>query len=145
MKTIYTLFIAFTFALNVNAQTETKTTSNSNSQNITVTIQNIKNDKGSVLLGLHTEDTFMKGPGIKNLTSKIENGQVTVTFTNVEAGTYAIMVMHDENDNKRMDFENGMPLESYGMSNNPMSYGPPQYSDAKFEVKNKDLEFNIIF
>lgn len=143
MKTIYTLFIAFIFALNVNAQTETKTTSNG--QNITVTIKNIKNNKGSVLLGLHTEDTFMKGAGVKNLTSKIENGQVTVTFTNVEAGTYAIMVMHDENDNKRMDFENGMPLESYGTSNNPMSYGPPQYSDAKFEVKDKDLEFNIIF
>lgn len=143
MKTIYTLFIAFAFALNVNAQTETKTTSNG--QNITVTINNIKNNKGSVLLGLHTEDTFMKGAGVKNLTSKIENGQVTVTFTNVEAGTYAIMVMHDENDNKRMDFENGMPIESYGMSNNPMSYGPPQYSDAKFEVTDKDLEFNIIF
>lgn len=143
MKTIYTLFIAFTFALNVNAQTETKMTSNG--QNITVTIKNIKNNKGSVLLGLHTKDTFMKGPGIKNLKSKIENGQVTVTFTNVEAGTYAIMVMHDENDNKRMDFENGMPLESYGMSNNPMSYGPPQYSDAKFEVTDEDLEFNIIF
>lgn len=142
MKTIYTLFIAFTFALNVNAQTETKTTSNG--QNITVTIKNIKNNKGSVLLGLHTENTFMKGAGVKNLTSKIENGQVTVTFTNVEAGTYAIMVMHDENDNKRMDFENGMPLESYGMSNNPMSYGPPQYSDAKFEVTDKDLEFNIL-
>lgn len=143
MKTIYTLFIAFTFALNVNAQTETKTTSNG--QNITVTIKNIKNNKGSVLLGLHTEDTFMKGAGVKNLTSKIENGQVSVTFTNVEAGTYAIMVMHDENDNKRMDFENGMPLESYGMSNNPMSYGPPKYSDAKFEVTDKDLEFNIRF
>jgi len=143
MKTIYTLFIAFIFASNVNAQTETKTTSNG--QNITVTIKNIKNNKGSVLLGLHTEDTFMKGAGVKNLTSKIENGQVTLTFTNVKAGTYAIMVMHDENDNKRMDFENGMPLESYGMSNNPMSYGPPQYSDAKFEVTDKDLEFNIIF
>ena len=143
MKTIYTLLIALIFTLNVNAQTETKLTSNG--PNITVTIQNIKNDKGSVILGLHTEDTFMKGPGIKNLKSKIENGQVTVTFKNIEVGTYAIMVMHDENDNNRMDFENGMPLESYGMSNNPMSYGPPQYQDAKFEVNDKDLSFNIRF
>jgi len=143
MKTIYTLLIALIFTLNVNAQTETKVTSNG--PNITVTIQNIKNDKGSVILGLHTEDTFMKGPGIKNLKSKIENGQVTVTFKNIEVGTYAIMVMHDENDNNRMDFENGMPLESYGMSNNPMSYGPPQYQDAKFEVNDKDLSFNIRF
>lgn len=143
MKTLYTLFIAIIFAYNAKAQTKKNTASNG--QNITVTIQNIKNDKGSILLGLHNEDTFMKGPGIKNLKSKIENGKVTVTFEDVEAGTYAILVMHDENNNNRMDFENGMPLESYGMSNNPMSYGPPQYQDAKFEVIDKDLKFNIRF
>jgi uncharacterized protein (DUF2141 family) len=45
-----------------------------------------------------------------------------------------------------MDFDtSGMPAESYGMSNNPLSYGPPQYSDAKFELKSEDLSFNIRF
>lgn len=54
--------------------------------------------------------------------------------------------MHDENENKAMDFDtNRMPLESYGMSNNPLSYGPPQYNDAKFELENEDLELNIRF
>jgi uncharacterized protein (DUF2141 family) len=43
-----------------------------------------------------------------------------------------------------MDFElNGMPLEDYGMTNNVMTYGPPQYSDGKFELRNKDLTFEI--
>jgi uncharacterized protein (DUF2141 family) len=46
------------------------------------------------------------------------------------------MVLHDKNGNNQMDFEsNGMPKEAYGMSNNPMSYGPPQFSDAAIEVK----------
>ena len=113
---------------------------------ITVTIDNAKNDKGKVLMSLHTADTFMKGKGILDAESEIKDGKVTITFENVTAGEYAIMALHDENGNKRMDFrENGMPLESYGMSNNPMSFGPPQYGDAKFKVEDKDLELNIRF
>ncbi|MFC0605503.1 DUF2141 domain-containing protein [Winogradskyella pulchriflava] len=113
---------------------------------ITVTIDNAKNDKGKVLMSLHTSDTFMKGKGIVDAESEIKDGKVTITFENVKPGDYAIMALHDENGNERMDFqENGMPLESYGMSNNVMSFGPPQYDDAKFKVEDKDLELNIRF
>jgi uncharacterized protein (DUF2141 family) len=113
---------------------------------ITVTIDNIKNNNGKVSFALHTEDTFMKGNGIMNASSDIKEGKVTITFENVKPGEYAIMALHDENENKRMDFrENGMPLESYGMSNNVMSFGPPQYDDAKFILEDKDLELNIRF
>lgn len=113
---------------------------------ITVTIDNVNNDNGKVLMSLHSPETFMKGKGILDAESDIKDGKVTVTFENVLPGEYAIMAMHDENDNKRMDFQdNGMPKESYGMSNNPMSFGPPQYGDAKFKVENKDLELSIRF
>ncbi len=113
---------------------------------ITVTIDNVKNDNGNVILGLHSEDTFMRGQGVQSAKSEIKNGKITATFTNVPAGTFAIMALHDANDNERMDFEpSGMPSESYGMSNNPMSYGPPQFNEAKFEVNGKDLEFKIRF
>ena len=140
MKTL-SLIITLLFAVILtNAQ------ENSEGKTITVTIENIKNNKGNVLLSLHTENTFMKGQGIKNEQSKIENGKITVTFKNVKPGTYAIMALHDENENNKMDFEdNGMPKESYGMSNNSMSFGPPQYASAKFELKDDDLKMNIIF
>jgi len=111
---------------------------------ITVNINQIKNDDGHILLGLHTSETFMKADAIQKVKSEIKDGKITATFTNVPTGTYAIMVLHDENDNKNMDFEpNGMPQEAYGMSNNPTLYGPPQFSDAQFEVADKDLEFKI--
>ncbi|PRX54305.1 DUF2141 domain-containing protein [Flagellimonas meridianipacifica] len=114
--------------------------------NITITIDNVLNDNGKVMATLHTEDTFMKGPGIQNLESSIEDGKVSLTFKNVTPGTYAIMALHDTNENRRMDYqENGMPSESYGMSGNEMSLGPPNFVDAKFEVAQEDLEFNIRF
>ena len=97
-------------------------------------------------MSLHTSETFMKGKGIVDAESVIKDGKVTISFENVLPGEYAIMALHDENGNERMDYrENGMPLESYGMSNNVMSFGPPQYDDAKFKVKGEDLELNIRF
>jgi uncharacterized protein (DUF2141 family) len=113
---------------------------------ITVTIDNVKNNNGKVSFALHTKDTFMKGNGIMSTETEINEKKVTITFENVQPGEYAILALHDENENNRMDFrENGMPLESYGMSNNVMSFGPPQYDDAKFIVEEKDLELNIRF
>ncbi len=113
---------------------------------ITVITDNLLNDDGKAIFALHTTETFMKGPGIQNAQAEIKDGKVEVTFTNVAPGTYAIMGLHDANDNQRMDFEaNGMPKESYGMSGNEMSFGPPQFDSAKFEVTNEDLTFNIRF
>lgn len=114
--------------------------------NITVTIDNVTSDKGKVLMSLHTSETFMKGKGIMDAETEIKDGKVTITFENVLPGEYAILAMHDANDNKRMDFqENGMPTESFGISNNVMAMGPPQYDDAKFKVENKNLEIKIRF
>lgn len=140
MKTL-TLIIALALTVNFSNAQDTKT-----GNDITVIIENITNNNGNVLLGLHTAETFMKGQGIKTVEANIVDGKITVTFKNIEAGTYAIMALHDENKNKRMDYlETGMPKESYGMSNNTMSYGPPQFSTAKFELKNENLDFKITF
>ncbi|MEO1031301.1 MAG: DUF2141 domain-containing protein [Bacteroidota bacterium] len=113
---------------------------------ITVTIDNVTSDEGKVLMSLHTSETFMKGNGVMDAETEIKDGKVTIKFENVLPGEYAILAMHDANDNKRMDFqENGMPKESFGISNNVMAMGPPQYDDAKFKVEDEDLEFNIRF
>lgn len=138
MKTVI-LTLALIFSLTTSfAQDEGVT--------VTVTIENVTSDKGKVVASVHSSETFMKGPGIHNLESDIKDGKVTLVFENVTPGTYAIMAMHDVNENQRMDYDsNGMPKESYGMSGNDMSFGPPVFENAKFEVANEDLEFNIRF
>jgi len=138
MKSIV-LFLGLAFmGLTVVAQEETVT--------VTVTIENVLNDEGTLLVSLHTQQTFMKGGGIIDLAKKARKGQVTFTFENVKPGTYAIMAMHDVNDNQRMDYEaNGMPKESYGMSGNDMTMGPPTFDSAKFVVNEEELSLNIRF
>ena len=109
---------------------------------ITVTVP-VQSNEGHVIFGLYTEKNFMQAP-LVGLESAIEDGKASVTFTDVEPGTYAILLFHDKNDNKQMDFDtSGMPLEMYGVSNNIMNMGPPQWNDAKFEVAGEPLELDI--
>lgn len=112
---------------------------------ITVTIENVLSDEGQIIGSLHTQDTFMKGPGIQNKSINASTGEVTLTFSDVTPGSFALMMMHDKNGNQRMDFEaNGMPKESYATSGD-MAFGPPSFDGSKFEVANEDLEFRIRF
>jgi uncharacterized protein (DUF2141 family) len=135
-----TIALIFTFILS----TTLSFVQTAKGQDITVTIENISNSRGHVIIGLHTADSFMKSDGIQNAESKVKDGKVVVTFKNVAPGHYALLALHDENDNKRMDFEpNGMPLESFGLSNNPMLMGPPSFTDGKFEVVDKNIELTI--
>jgi len=142
MKTIIlTLALAIsTFLVNAQADSDSAITGTT----ITVTVP-VASDEGSVLFGLYDENTFMKAAPLQSLESEIKDGKAIVTFTNVAPGTYGITLFHDKNGNKTMDFEpNGMPKEMYGVSNNVMNtMGPPQWSDAKFEVADQPLELDI--
>lgn len=139
MKTLIKLFVFILSTSFLNAQEVSNAS-------ITVTINNVPSNKGKVIMALHTADTFMKGGGIQNSESIIKDGKVIVTFENVAPGTYAVIALHDLNENGRMDFqENGMPMEDFGTSNNTMSFGPPQFSESKFEMTNEDLEITIKF
>jgi uncharacterized protein (DUF2141 family) len=112
---------------------------------ITVVIENVLSNEGTVMGALHTEQTFMRGPGIINQQLDATKGEVTLTFENVEKGNFAVMLLHDTNQNKRMDFEaNGMPKENYAKSGGT-DFGPPSFASAKFEVADEDLEFRIRF
>lgn len=120
-------------------------TSTSISEGTTITVNvPCKSNEGNVLIGLYTEATFLKAAPDMSLNAEIVDGIATATFENVPVGTYGISLFHDKNSNNQMDFDvNGMPLESYGVSNNAMSFGPPQWSDAKFEVADQPIMMEI--
>jgi uncharacterized protein (DUF2141 family) len=125
MRTSFTTIIALIITSFALAQ-ETHT--------LTVKVENAKSDTGKMVFSLSTEDQFMKAEPLMTASVIIEGGFATATFENVPVGNYAVMVLHDLNGNNKMDFEaSGRPTESYGVSNNSMSYGPPTWGDAKFE------------
>ncbi|MGB7786281.1 MAG: DUF2141 domain-containing protein [Salinimicrobium sp.] len=136
MKNIFLILLLFA-AVAVNAQTTEGTT-------ITVSIDNVPDGQGKVIVSLFNQDTFMKAPPIQSESSSIKDGKISVSFTGVAPGEYGVISFHDRNDNGKIDMNStGIPTEAYGVSNNPMSFGPPQWSEAKFEVTGEPVELKI--
>ncbi len=137
MKKITVLF-AFILFINLSHAQET------NGVDLVITVENVLSDGGEILAGLHTADTFMKTNGIADVMMEAKEGSLSFTFKDVRPGSYAIMVMHDVNSNKNMDFDsNGMPKEKYGISGSQRQMGPPTFEAAKFDVADEDLEISI--
>ncbi|NQX82871.1 MAG: DUF2141 domain-containing protein [Flavobacteriaceae bacterium] len=110
---------------------------------INIDISNIKTDKGVVNVSIYNEDGFMH-TALKHIDSKINQGKSIVSFENMEPGEYAIVCFHDENVNGRLDFDkNGIPLEEYGAINELEYMESPEFSSSKFELKDKDVRFEV--
>lgn len=140
MKTVLVTIALSLTTLLLTAQSETEVSAEGTT--ITITIP-VHSSEGMVRVGLYDASNFMQKPSV-GADSEIVDLKANVTFENVIPGEYAVILYHDKNNNNIMDFEpNGMPLEMYGMSNNPMSYGPPLWNDAKFEVGTTSIEMEI--
>ncbi|WP_405199019.1 DUF2141 domain-containing protein [Christiangramia sp. LLG6405-1] len=137
MKTVLLLLALFIGSL-LNAQTAT-------THELEVTIPNVTNDNGEVLFALYKEENFMREPTFSQK-SDIKDGKATVKFEDLPEGDYALVVMHDENSNGRMDFEtNGMPTESYATSGESKFMGPPMWSDTKFKLDDSTKKLSLRF
>ena len=107
---------------------------------IVVRVSNLRSDAGNVVAELYPDDpaNFLKGRARieRAFQPAVAQGTVDVCLTAPEPGTYAVAVYHDENANVKFD-KNwiGLPIEGYGISNNPTIFlGPPAFDEAKFEA-----------
>ncbi|WP_299210766.1 DUF2141 domain-containing protein [uncultured Dokdonia sp.] len=111
---------------------------------VTIEIENLLNNDGKVSAALYDEATFMRAAPLDATEAVPENKMITLTFKNVQPGTYGIITLHDFNENGRMDFEpSGMPKEPYGLSGAGVGFGPPSWGDAKFTVGEEDITLKI--
>ena len=65
----------------------------------------------------------------------IPAGTATFRLGGLPRGSYAVAVIHDENDNKKLDTFAGIPREGFGFSRNPpIRFGPPRFAAARFTI-----------
>ena len=97
---------------------------------LTVKVADLRNHKGDLIFGV-----FKTADGFPNVKEKSVNWQVkpagdSVVFTaKLPVGKYGASVLHDENKNGQMDRSFGVPVEGYGVTNNPK----PALRAATFE------------
>lgn len=100
---------------------------------MTVSVKNLSPPTGTVEVSLfNSEETFMLEPYRQQSGKSSENGEFKTQFTDLAAGEYAVVVVHDANDNGKLDpgFL-GFGGENYGYSNNASSwFGRPDYKDV---------------
>jgi uncharacterized protein (DUF2141 family) len=103
---------------------------------LTVTISDIRNPKGSLMVAVQKSDAGWNDQEKPVTAQKIAaSGKEVVLKFDLPAGEYAVQVLHDENDNGKLDTNfMGMPTEGYGFSNNPQVMRRAHFDEAKFPL-----------
>ena len=132
---LFLIMILLIAGLGVAGQTQPK------KGNLKVVVTNVKGNTGQLAFYLFKSDDGFPtktGKALMQGFVKTAGNTAEYTFTNLAAGTYAVFVFHDaDNDKKLKTNFVGMPKEGMGVSNNAKGhFGPPKYTDAKFEFKN---------
>ena len=118
------------------------------SHKVLLTIQNIRSSDGLLTVELYDDnpDTFIKKAGrIHRLRVEALEGEAEVCLLAPGPGTYAIVLYHDENGNKKFDKNFlGIPKEGFGVSNNPgFSFSAPKHSEAAFSLDGEPVALSI--
>jgi len=84
----------------------------------------------------NSAEDFLKEPFLQESGEVSEDGRFETEFVGLEEGKYAIVVVHDANDNGVFDAGIlGFGGESVGYSNNVSSwFGRPDFTEAAFTV-----------
>jgi len=137
---MYALAFAVLGAALVAAQTPAKCS-------LTVKVRGLHNPDGNLKLTLRSDPDTV----VRRRVAEIDFKTMTATtvFETLAPGTYGVAVLHDQNNNGKLDFDDmGMPLEGYGHSNNPRKReGPPRFDETKLTLTEPatSIEIQLIY
>ena len=82
--------------------------------------------------------------------TEIENRNAKVVFNNLPEGSYAVTVLHDENNNGKIDKKFMLPLPKEGVGfSNYIDFGlsnRPNFKDASFNLNSdKTITVKVIY
>jgi len=77
--------------------------------------------------------------------AKPDSDHMIITFEKLPAGKYAVSILHDENENTRMDTNwLGIPKEGSAVSNNVRpAMRAPRFDEAVFDLQNSGQVLDI--
>lgn len=102
---------------------------------LTVTVAGLKPKGGVVMIGLWDERTFGRTQPLLTATADAGGrGEVTVVFTDVKPGDYAVNAFHDADRNGRPTLTDGRLAEGTALSNATTLREPPSFASSRFAV-----------
>ena len=128
--------------------TASETACNGASYAIDVRVHGVRSDRGNVtfvLYGDKPQDFLVKGKKVFKQRFAANQGTVEFCVILSKPGVYAATAYHDENGNGKFDKNwAGLPVEGFGMSNNPTTLlTPPSHDQAAFAVSHGRTKVDI--
>ena len=128
--------------------TASETACNGASYAIDVRVHGVRSDRGNVtfvLYGDKPQDFLVKGKKVFKQRFAANQGTVEFCVVLPKPGVYAATAYHDENGNGKFDKNwAGIPVEGFGMSNNPTTLlTPPSHDQAAFAVSHGRTKVDI--
>jgi len=113
---------------------------------VVVQVSNFSSTDGTVEVSLFdSAESFFVKPYLQQSGKVDENGSYTTYFASLPAGEYAVIVIHDANDNGQLDrgfLDVGG--EDYGYSNQVQTwFFRPDFDEVKFVVGDTDVVVEI--
>jgi uncharacterized protein (DUF2141 family) len=111
-----------------------------------VTISDIRHPGGHLLVSVESSAEGWNAEGKSVAVARIaaRAGEVVQRFDDLPPGHYAVQVMHDENDNGKLDSNFlGIPSEGYGFSQNPGVMRRATFEEARFELPAEGAEIVV--
>lgn len=115
---------------------------------ITVDIHGLRNTKGMVWLCMSANPKLFpegcdKDPNRRSVSIKASDPGALV-IRDVMPGRYAIVLLHDENGNRKMDKTLFLPKEGFGFSRDaPVKMSAPKFEAAAFDVTGAPLRMKM--
>ena len=113
---------------------------------IKVNIVGIEKAKGVIRVSLYPSSKRNKFPDGKAQEEMVIDAKpegVSATFKGIDPGAYAISVLHDKNNNGKMDTTSiGFPKEPYGNSGK-YTIRKPKFGSSRFVVGKEDIQMEI--
>lgn len=104
---------------------------------LSVDLVNLRSHKGTVRVCLTADPTNFPAciDDAQAVTRSIPATADSLRFDGLARGNYAVAVIHDENNNRKLDTFAGIPREGFGFSRNPaVTFGPPRFAAARFTL-----------
>lgn len=127
------VYIIFSIFLSISGNAQ-------NTGDLYIEVQDLRNFEGNLSIVLFNQEDGFPEDASKALNWKtidLNREKPAFIFSDLPAGTYAFSILHDEDENGKMEKNFlGIPKEGFGFSNN---YRPrvknPSFEDAAFRLK----------
>ena len=113
-----------------------------------ITFTDIRSDIGLIRIGVYSSGKeWIHDPKYSFKWDKkdLKNGCLKVQVNDIPYGSYSISVLDDEDKSNSMNYKLKLPMEGWGMSNNPsfLKLKAPGFEECSFELDCPSIQMEI--